>query len=292
MTDNLPNTSDASDTPAPRSLFETIDQLLRGQLTSPERLRRGQLHLPIGRLILACLGFGAFYGAMMGLFAVTSRPGLEGWLQVFSSAAKVPLLFVLTLAVTFPSLYVISSLARSRLRATDTLRLLLAAIAVNLVLLASLGPVAAFFTLSTGSYSFMKLLHVLIFSAAGFVGVSFLRRCVSSLLDVGSLPATPQPTSGSESDSEDDLDTEAETEDLPSPRAPKVSARIQRQHEAEQRTTMIFRVWLVVFGVVGAQMGWILRPFIGSPNLEFSLFRERSSNIFAGVLEALANLFR
>jgi hypothetical protein len=60
--------------------------------------------------------------------------------------AKVPLLFLLTLMVTLPSLYVFSALANSRLHFVDTLTLLLAATAVNLALLASCGPVTGFFT--------------------------------------------------------------------------------------------------------------------------------------------------
>ena len=53
----------------------------------------------------------------------------------------------------------------------------------------------------------------------------------------------------------------------------------------------IFKVWMVIFAVVGAQMGWILRPFIGSPDMPFTLFRERESNFFMGILEQIKNLF-
>ena len=42
----------------------------------------------------------------------------------------------------------------------------------------------------------------------------------------------------------------------------------------------IFCIWMIIFGTVGAQMGWILRPFIGSPRLPIELFRERESNFF------------
>ena len=38
------------------------------------------------------------------------------------------------------------------------------------------------------------------------------------------------------------------------------------------RTTL--RVWLVVYVFVGIQMGWVLRPFIGNPDLPPQLFRE------------------
>jgi hypothetical protein len=48
----------------------------------------------------------------------------------------------------------------------------------------------------------------------------------------------------------------------------------------------------LLFGLVGAQMGWVLRPFIGNPALPFTWFRPRTSNIFQAVLNALANLFQ
>jgi len=33
---------------------------------------------------------------------------------------------------------------------------------------------------------------------------------------------------------------------------------------------------MVVFGLVGVQMGWVLRPFIGAPNSPLQFFRERA----------------
>lgn len=39
-------------------------------------------------------------------------------------------------------------------------------------------------------------------------------------------------------------------------------------------------------------MGWVLRPFIGSPSVPFELFRsERESNFFAAFLRVLGELF-
>ena len=53
---------------------------------------------------------------------------------------------------------------------------------------------------------------------------------------------------------------------------------------------VVFRCWVIVFGLVGAQMGWVLRPFIGDPNREFQWFRERESNFFESVYHAFLNL--
>lgn len=255
-----------------RTLALDVDRLLRGRFTSAERLREGRLELPTRTLLVACAVLGAFYGAAMGLFAVTTRGAGEGLLQVLSSAAKVPLLFLLTLCVTFPSLYVVSALARSRLRPGVTLRLLLAAVAVALAVLASLGPVTAFFTLSTDSYPFMKLLNVAFFAAAGLVGCSFLWRALASVLVDGSAP------SGGDDAPEDTGAPEA----MEAPEAVTPAA--------ERGMRRVFAAWLVLFGVVGAQMGWILRPFVGEPEAAFSWFRARESNFLHGFFRTLAEL--
>lgn len=51
----------------------------------------------------------------------------------------------------------------------------------------------------------------------------------------------------------------------------------------------ILRFWLVLYGFVGSQLGWTLRPFFGSPG-QFELFRAREGSFFSGVLNALFNL--
>jgi hypothetical protein len=38
-------------------------------------------------------------------------------------------------------------------------------------------------------------------------------------------------------------------------------------------------------------MGWILRPFVGSPELPFVLFRDRESNFFEAIARTLRALF-
>ena len=52
----------------------------------------------------------------------------------------------------------------------------------------------------------------------------------------------------------------------------------------------VFRCWMLIFGLVGAQMAWVLRPFFGKPHQEFVWFCPRGSNFFEGVWEALRSL--
>ena len=263
-----------------RRLLSDIDQLLRGGFTRSEDLSAGKVSLPVRTLMLGSLVLGCIYGAFMGVYGVT-RPDNPTALQLLATTLKVPLLFLLTLVVTFPSLYVLSALAGSRLRFRATLRLLLAAIAVNLALLASLGPVVGFFTLSTESYAFMIVLNVGFFGLSGVAGLVFLKRALGHVFAGGSPgePANPGDEEGAEPPHETDPPTPA------TPRPPSL------QRAGSDRSLTLFRGWLVVYGIVGAQMGWILRPFIGSPDLPFEFFRHRESNFLEGFVNALARLF-
>ena len=42
--------------------------------------------------------------------------------------------------------------------------------------------------------------------------------------------------------------------------------------------------WLFLFGFVGSQLGWTLRPFVGTPVEPFALFREIESNFYIQVV--------
>ena len=52
----------------------------------------------------------------------------------------------------------------------------------------------------------------------------------------------------------------------------------------------VFKIWVVVFSLVGAQMGWVMRPFIGDPTKEFTFFRKRESNFFHDVFKKVGDL--
>jgi hypothetical protein len=91
-------------------LLGQVDRLLRGELARRQELLHGEAGTRTSLLVVGILLLGAAYGPCMGLFAVFSgRP--DGWLQLVATSLKVPLLFLLTLVVTFPSLYVFSALA-------------------------------------------------------------------------------------------------------------------------------------------------------------------------------------
>lgn len=52
----------------------------------------------------------------------------------------------------------------------------------------------------------------------------------------------------------------------------------------------VVAVWLGVFALVGPQMGWVLRPFVGSPGLPFTWFRPREGSFVEAVVRAVGQL--
>ena len=163
----------------------------------------------------------------------------------------------------------------------SVLRLLVAALAVTVTVLASLGPIVAFFSVSTTSYPFMILLNVVVFSVAGLLGMAFLLQTLHRL----SLIA-PEPTPVHEPEPVGEEKGAGRRNCCrPALWSRSTTGCLSRHVKA------VFRCWILLFGLVGAQMGWVLRPFVGNPDMPFTWFRPRESNVFQGILKALANLF-
>ncbi|MHA3772573.1 hypothetical protein ACXR0O_13640 [Verrucomicrobiota bacterium sgz303538] len=256
-----------------KAWLSALDRILRGETTNVGGLKEGLREIPLGGMTVLIICLGAIYGLGMGSFAL-SKTGGPSFAQFLASAVKVPMLFLLTLVVTFPSLYVFNALLGSRLDLLSVLRLLVAGLAVTLAVLASFGPIVAFFSVSTTSYSFMVLLNVAMCAAAGVLGLTFLRQTLHRITLARTAtppPIPPQPASGALSPSALD----------------EVAGQPLGKH-----VKGVFRCWMVLFALVGSQMAWVLRPFIGQPDVPFTFFRERHANFFIGVWEHLVNLFR
>lgn len=265
--------------------IRSLDRILKGESTRLADLKRGTLDVPLGGLSAVILVLGAFYGACMGAYAVITRHGdataVMGYQQLAASAAKVPALFFLTLAVTFPSLYVFNALVGSRLSLLAMLRLLVAALGVMTALLASFGTIVVFFAVSTDSYAFMVLLNVVLFAVAGFLGLGFLLQTLHRLhnAQVGGPPSLAS------------IPAAASSGDEPAMETPEPGALDRLEGQISSRNVRaVFRIWVLVFGLVGAQMGWVLRPFVGDPHKPFTFFRERNSNFFEDVLRKTGDL--
>jgi len=219
--------------------LEVISLLLRDRKSFLQEISDGvKLNQKITSLLISSSICFAIYGAIIGSF--------HSSLQIFSSALKLPSLYLITLLICLPTLYIFNSLFGSRQSLAQHFAYLLTAVTVIAVLLAGFAPVTLFFLITVNDYHFFLLVNVAIFGLTGVLGVSFLYQVMRPI---------------GESDSA----------------------------EGVQVRTNILRFWLALYGFVGSQLGWTLRPFFGSPG-EFVLFREREGNFFSGVINALIQL--
>lgn len=61
----------------------------------------------------------------------------------------------------------------------------------------------------------------------------------------------------------------------------------------QPRHRLMMRTWIVLYAFVGVQMGWTLRPFIGSPGMPVQFFREDTwGNAYVIVGEMIWNALR
>lgn len=256
--------------------IRSLDRVLRGDATRPSELQTGMANLPLAGLSVVIAFLAMFYGVCMGVYALATRWGTpkmhDGLLQIASSGIKVPALLVLTLLVTGPSLYVFNALLGSRLRLGELLRLLTASVGVLTAVLASFGTILVFFSLCTESYSFIILLNVALFGIAGVLGLGFLLQTLHRLAVVTLMAPASTPNTADPAEAIVPLERPLNQPDVRSVRR-------------------IFRIWILVFGLIGAQMSWVLRPFVLAPNSDFVVFRKRESNFFQAVISRAENLF-
>jgi hypothetical protein len=114
----------------------------------------------------------------------------------------------------------------------------------------------------------MILLNVLVFAAAGLLGSAFLLQTLHRLTSVFGTPLDPAASSAGQEAGPLELE--------------KVPGQI-----FGNRARTIFQAWVLVFGLVGAQMAWVLRPFIGNPAQPFTWFRAPTSNFFEALVAVI-----
>ncbi len=278
-----------------RQWIRQLDRILRGEATRAIDLREGTIPIPATGIAVVVAVLAAIYGMCMGSFALF-REGGPSLIQFLADIVKVPALFFLTLVVTFPSLYVFNALVGSRLGVLAVLRLLTAALGVNLAVLSAIGPIVAFFAVCTTSYEYMVLLNVVVFAVSGGLGLTFLLQTLNRLSVAGarqeppSAPLPPPAVSsppGASAPAGGEPQTAAPKETLPVPGPlDQLPGHVLGRH-----VKTVFGCWVLIFGLVGAQMGWVLRPFIGAPHQPFQWFRARESSFFEAVWQTLRHLF-
>jgi len=149
--------------------FAIVETILRTPQQFFDEIREGiGLREKTRGMLISSAAFLAVYGAVLG--------STHSLLQATSSAAKLPVLFLVTSIICIPALYIFSTLFGSNQRLNQSVALVLSAITITAVLLLSFAPITLFFMLTTSGYQFFKLLNVFFFVIAGFAGMGFFSR--------------------------------------------------------------------------------------------------------------------
>jgi hypothetical protein len=192
------------------------------------------------RQILYILLFSLIYGIVMGSY--------NGFLQSIVTGIKIPCLIFLSLLICFPALFVIQYMIGSTMSLFQMTSIILSGFIVFTTIALSFAPIVIFFMITSDNYSFLKLLHVAIFT---FSGIFAVKTIISGLL------------------------FSCEKKNI----YPKLGMKI-------------FNIWVVILAFVCSQLAWNLRPFVGSRDLPFELFRARESNFYVAVIRSAENLVK
>jgi hypothetical protein len=248
-------------------------------------------------LTLQMLTSSAVSLAIFGLVLGASN----GFLQALSSMVKLPLLFLATLAICLPTLYLFNLVFGARLSMMQAVTLIMVAITVISVLTLAFAPISLFFLITAQNYEFFKLLNVCILSLTAVVGLLFLTRGMAALnaYHAAALQASPYAAA--------EVTVEATDRELALvgagngkgalPVAPAEIASPGRAAapaaavppERPTRMTLVY-IWILLFGFVGTQLAWTLRPFFGDPDAPFALFREISGTFYGDILSTIGTL--
>ncbi len=286
----------------------------------------------------------ACYGAVLGASHSFAMSGI--------SAVKLPLLFLMTLAICLPTLYLFNLVFGARLQVRQALALVMVTVTVTSVLSLAFAPIALFFRITAHSYQFYKMLNVAILALTAIVGLKFLTAGMNALnRHTSELAAAKRAKEGAEAKAataslDELLDGEAAAAPVspapaeqPAPRPapqpvtagapaqPELAAEPVRApmvlmpngqyapHGQPPPNPMLMRswdtrpapraaapgerpasmtllyVWILLFGFVGTQLAWTLRPFVGSPGEPFQIFREIDGNFYVDIVRTIGHLF-
>ncbi|GAA4264086.1 hypothetical protein [Dactylosporangium darangshiense] len=310
----------------------------------------------------------ACYGAVLGASSSVAQSAL--------SAVKLPLLFLMTLAICLPTLYLFNLVFGARLQVKQALALVMVTITVTSVLSLAFAPISLFFLITAFSYEFYKILNVAILTMTAFVGLRFLTSGMRSLNEHTAAIAAARRAERERQEREEAaalaaLSAPEESADAPVSPAPALVAADAPAAEAvaavapvsavpvsaapvavstpanglvstvvvppvpplapgqpllmpdgrtvypvvpypqpippmhavprpappqlapgERPASMtLLNVWILLFGFVGTQLAWTLRPFVGAPGEPFQVFRKIEGNFYVDIVRAIGDLF-
>ncbi len=196
-------------------------------LLDAERKGAGRSNGPgsLLRVTTSLAAGGAIYGAVLGMW--------RGGSQILFASLKLPLVLLVTCAITLFFLRLTAALLGLPLTTFGAANLTLRAMAIAAIVLASMAPVLWLFTLAAPrpglsaqtAHNLLFLLHTAAVAVAGCTGTWALR---SSLRQVA---------------------------------------------KKRSRARQVLVIWVIALALVGGEVAWAFRPFVGSIYLPSSFLR-------------------
>jgi hypothetical protein len=268
-----------------------IERFLRARSDVWRQIHQEQhLNRLLRQMLVSTIVTLGSYGAIIGMYH-------SPW-QALSSAIKMPVLFLLTLAICLPTLYLFNLLLKGRMTVRQVLALALAAITVTSALTLAFVPITLFLMVTAPSYLYFLLPNVVILAITGAAGLYFLVHGTSSInalaqaerASTGRLTGAGEEEQGAIPEVEMLVASPAPPASAAQEQASKPQQQTQSPRSPEQVNSHLLTVWLLLYGFVGTQLAWTLRPFFAFPGSEFVLFREIEGNFYSSVITSILYL--
>jgi hypothetical protein len=192
----------------------------------------------------------------------------------------------------------------------QAITLIMTCITVMSVLALAFAPISLFFLITAHNYEFIKLLNVSILVLSALVGLRFLTSGMAALnaYQQQQLAAEQAVAAAAEQAA-----AQAEIAAIPAqsdgslvaaqgaggvavlPMAPAAPSLVIRPALAppppRPASMTLLYIWILLFGFVGTQLAWTLRPFFGSPDEPFQVFRHLEGTFYEDIFRTIGNLF-
>jgi len=130
-----------------------------------ERNKKQSNKLIVNQILIIC-AFTFLYGVVMGSY--------HSFIQSIVAGLKVTVLFLATLLICFPSLFVIQQVLGSKMNLRQMIIIVLSGFVLTSAIALSFAPIIILFQITGGNYHFLQLLHVTIFLFSGIFGMRLM----------------------------------------------------------------------------------------------------------------------
>jgi hypothetical protein len=193
---------------------------------------------------LHSLAFKLFTFSFICFFSFGISIGINhSLIQGLSSAIKLPFVYLLSLVICIPTLFIMNNIYGLKRNLIQTVVLLLTSTSLIGIVLLGFLPISFFFQLSIHNYQIIKIMNVAFFFISGYLGINYLSQ-----------------------------------------------TDIFFKIEGNNDNSYFLRVWFILYGLVGTQLGWMLRPFFGAPTMPYEFIRKIEGSFVEDIINSIIQI--